>query len=52
MLGYDVNGAFFRRGKVTERVLCIGKAAGEAYYKERWIVVYNLSIGERGEVSG
>lgn len=46
----DVDGAFFGRFKVAQRVLGVGEAAREADGEEGWVVVDDHGVGEGGEV--
>ena len=48
----DVDGAFFRRLKVAQRVFGVGKAACEADGEEWGVVVYDVGVGEGSEICG
>ena len=50
MFADDVDGAFFGSFKVAQRVFGIREAACETNGEERWIVVYDVGVGERSEV--
>lgn len=50
MFRYYVDGALFRGSKVPEGVFGVGEAASESDGKERRVMVYDLSIGEGGEI--
>lgn len=50
MLADDVDGAFFGSFKVAQRVFGVGEAAGEANGEERWVVVYDIGVGEGSKV--
>ena len=52
MLRDDVDCAFFCGGEVGEGVFAVGEAAGETDYEEGGVVVYDLGVGEGGEVCG
>ena len=50
MLADDVDGAFFSSFEVAQRIFGVGKATCEANGKERRVVVYDVGVGEGGEV--
>lgn len=50
MLGDEVDGAFAGGGEVAQGVFGVGEAAGEADGEEGGVVVYDLGVGEGGEV--
>ena len=50
MLGDHVDGALFCSSKVAERVFGVREATGEADGEEGWVMVYYLSVRERGEI--
>lgn len=50
MFADDVDGAFFGRFEVAQRVFGVGETACEADGEERWIVVYDVGVGEGSEV--
>lgn len=52
MFADDVDGALLRGGKVAQRVLCVGEAAGDADGEEGRVVVDDIGVGEGGEVGG
>ena len=52
MFADDVDGAFFRRLKVAQRVFGVGKTACEADGEEWGVVVYDVGVGEGSEVCG
>lgn len=50
MFADDVDGAFSGSFKVAQRVFGVGEAACEANSEERWVVVYDVGVGEGREV--
>lgn len=50
MFANDVDGAFFGTFKVAQRVFGVGEAAREANGEERWVMVYDIGVGEGSEV--
>ena len=52
MFADDVDGAFFGRFKVAQRVFGVGEAACEADGEERGVVVDDTGVGEGSEVCG
>ena len=48
----DVDGAFFGRFQIAQRVFGVGEAACEADGEERGVVVYDVGVGEGSEVGG
>lgn len=52
MFANNVDGAFFGRFQVAQRVFGIRKAACEADGEERGIVVYDVGVREGSEICG
>ena len=48
----DVDGAFFRRFEVSQRVFGVGEAACKADGEEGRVVVDDVGVGEGSEVGG
>lgn len=52
MFADDVDGTFLGIYKVAQSVLGVGKAAREANGEDRWVVGYDVGVGEGSEVCG